>query len=767
MRAAVVHHNAGQLAYASDICRMVLQIEPTQTDALNLSGLIAHQTGDSEQAVNLIRQAIGANKRVPDYHNNLGNILIALGRFAEAEACFREALILAPSAEAHNNLGSAVQRQGRMTDAIGCYRRAVKQKPDSPVMWNNLGFALQSAGEPDEAMRCYRRALEIAPDYCDALLNMGNVLSEKGLHAEGIESYRRLIQIEPGFAIAHNNLGDALKNLGRLAEATECYRRAVKLKPDNLLMWNNLGGVLQVQGATEEAISCYRHALEFAPDNVDAMFNLGNAFCDEYRFDEAITSFESVLQMQPNMAVAHNNLGHALQRQGRLAEALASFEVALTVNPDFGEAWQNYLFSLNYASGRGAQEIFEAHVKFGSRLEEAVAGQNPAHSNERDPGKRLKIGYVSPDFRAHAVAYFIEPVLEQHESKEFEAYCYFNNVASDEVTQRLKALAHHWRDIAGQPDEEVAKLIRRDGIDILVDLAGHTAGNRLGVFTRKPAPVQVTWLGYLSTTGLDSIDYRITDVNADPVGLGERYYTEELVRLPDTFVCYRPAEHSPGMMDALPALKNGYITFASFNNLAKITPEVRALWARVLLAVPGSRLRLKTKGLNDAQMRRRLVEDFARHDVPKDRLQLVAWDSSHTQHLNRYTEVDISLDPFPCNGGTTSFDAMWMGVPVVTLAGNSFISRMGVSMLTSLGLTELVANTPEDYVAIAARLAGDLGRLAVLRAGLRERMANSPLTDAKKFTLNLEKAYRKMWGDWCGQSSPTDRCMLHNHGEYI
>ena len=449
--------------------------------------------------------------------------------------------------------------------------------------------------------------------------------------------------------------------------------------------------------------------------------------------------------------MAHCNLGHALQRQGRLAEALASFKAALTIQPDFGGAWQNYIFCLNYASGYSAQTIFEEHVKFGSRFEEAVAGLKRAHGIERDPGKRLKIGYVSPDFRAHAVAYFIEPVLERHAREGFEIYCYFSSVAADAVTQRLKAKVHHWREISAQPDGEVAELIRRDGIDILVDLAGHTAGNRLGVFAHKPAPVQATWLGYVCTTGLGSIDCRITDVNADPVGLSERYYIEELVRLPDTFVCYRPSDHSPAV-DALPGLKNGQVTFASFNNLAKMTPEVRKLWAQVLLAVPGARLMLKTKGLNDARMRQQLVEDFARHDVPDHRLELVAWDDSYSQHLNRYNEVDIGLDPFPCNGGTTSFDAMWMGVPVVTLAGNSFISRMGVSMLTSLGLTELVAQTPEEYVAIASRLAGDLDRLAALRAGLRERMANSPLTDAKRFTLNLEKAYREMWITWCGGS---------------
>ena len=648
MQAAVAHHNAGQLAYAEDVCRMVLQTEPSHADALNLLGLVSHQTGRSEQAVEFIRQAISAKKKATDYHNNLGNILIALGRLEEAEACFREMLALGPSADAYNNLGSALQRQGRIADAVESYRRAVKLQPASPLMWNNLGFALQSEEALDEAMRCYQRALEITPDYRDALLNLGNVLNEKGRYSEVIALDRRLVQIDPDFAIGHSNLG------------------------------------------------------------------------------------------------------HALQRQGRLAEALASFKAAFTIQPDFIEAWQNYLFALNYAPGYSAQTIFEEHERLSSRLEQTAAGLQLQHSNSRDPGKRLKIGYVSADLRAHAVAYFIEPVLAQHDREQVEVYCYYNRAARDVVTQRLQAQVGHWREISASNDDDVAKLIREDGIDILIDLAGHSAGNRLGVFARKPAPVQATWLGYLSTTGLRSMDYRITDVSADPPGLTERYYTEQLVRLPDSFVCYQPLDHTP-VVDALPALKNGHITFGSFNNLAKMSPEVRALWARVLLAVPGSRLMIKTKGLGDAQLRQQLVEDFARHDVPEDRLELVSWDDAYLQHLNQYNQVDIGLDPFPCNGGTTSFDAMWMGVPVVTLAGDRFISRMGVSMLTSLGLTELIAETPEEYVAIAARLAGDLDRLAALRAGLRERMATSPLTDAKRFTLNLEQAYQEMWAHWCSQ----------------
>jgi len=645
---------------------------------------------------------------------------------------------------------AAQHNAGQLPQAETLCRQVLQTQPNHPDALNLLGLIAFQTGRHDEAVQLIRQAIAAnkrVPDYYN---NLGNILITLGRFAEGEACLREMLALGPS-ADAHNNLGGALQRQGRITEAVECYRRAVKLKPDSPQMWNNLGFALQSEGELDEAMRCYRRALEITPDYRDALLNLGNVLNEKGLYSEVIDLDRRLIKIEPGFTIAHSNLGHALQRQGRLAEALESYKAAFTIQPDFIEAWQNYLFGLNYAPGYSAQEIFEEHVKFGRQLEEAAAGLQLQHGNERDPGKRLKIGYVSADFRNHAVAYFIEPVLAHHEREQIEVYCYYNHPVADEVTQRLKPLAEHWRDIGALGDDEAAQQIREDRIDILVDLAGHSAGNRLGVFARKPAPVQATWLGYLSTTGLRSIDYRITDVSADPAGLSERYYTEELVRLPDTFVCYLPIDHSPAV-GALPAVKNGYITFGSFNNLAKMTPEVRTLWARVLLAVPGSRLLLKTRGLNDAQLRQQLVEDFARHDVPEDRLELVAWDDSYAQHLDRYNQVDIGLDPFPCNGGTTSFDAMWMGVPVVTLAGDRFISRMGVSMLASLGLTELAADTPEDYVAIAARLAGDPDRLAALRAGLRERMANSPLTDARGFTLNLEKAYREMWATWCSQS---------------
>jgi predicted O-linked N-acetylglucosamine transferase (SPINDLY family) len=748
MQTALAQRNAGQLVQAEAACRQVLQIKPEHPDALNLLGLIAYQTGQNEQAVSFIRQAISANKRVADYYQNLVTILMALDRMAEAEDCLREMLIVLPSPDAHNNLGSILQKQGRMVDAIACYRRALELKPDNPTMWNNLGFALQSVGEAEEAIACFRRALKLSPDYCDAMLNLGNALLAKGLYAEAIGLYRRIIQIDPDSAMAQNNCGDALRRANRIADATECYRRAASLKPDDALIWNNLGTALQSQDAMEEAIACYQRALEFAPDYVEALFNLGNAFCDIYRYDDAITTFEKALHAQPKLAIAHNNLGHVLQKKGRLPEALANFKAALSIQPDLGEAWQNYLYCLNYGSEFSVQEIFEEHVKYGNWLEGAVSRPQDQRRKQRNPAKRLKVGYVSPDFRAHAVAYFIEPVLERHERAEIETYCYYNNSVADEVTRRLRSLAHNWRDIGEHSDEAAAELIRRDDIDILVDLAGHSAGNRLGVFARKPAPIQVTYLGYPATSGLRRMDYRLTDHYADRPVDADRYYTERLLRLPDSLWCYRPAANMPEI-SSLPALTSGYVTFGSFNNFGKVDRDTIDLWAKLLRAVPSARLKMLT--VPEGEARQRLIHSFEELGIAARRLQFVGRLPAG-EYFRQILETDIALDPVFVNGGTTTCESIWMGVPVITLVGNRFLSRAGFSILSVTGLAEFAAATADDYIGIAVRLATDLPRLAAIRCGLRERMANSPLADAKRFTFNLERAYREIWVRWCSKS---------------
>ena len=544
-----------------------------------------------------------------------------------------------------------------------------------------------------------------------------------GDHGAAVDSYRETLELEPGDPRIWCNFGAELDAIGQAEEAELAYRRALELDPALAQAWYNLGRLLQLEWQVTESERCYR----VAAAHVDANAN------------------------RPLWLLIHRNWGLLLYNQGRPREAVALYREALAEYPQAADLVSNLLLTMLYDERCTQAESFAEHLAYAQRFEAPLRADWLPHANSREPGKRLKIGYVSPDFRAHSVAFFIEPVLAHHDPEQIDVYCYYSHSILDEVTLRLKSLVQHWRDISAISDDEAAKQIREDGIDILVDLAGHTAEGRLQIFARKPAPVQATWLGYPCTTGLSAMDYRISDAHADPIGMSEPYYSETVYRLPDTFDCYAAPRHAP-QVGALPALAQGGITFGSFNNLAKLSREVRTLWAQVLLSVPGSRLFLKTAALTDAATRQRLTDDFASHGIGGERLIFASRDTTHTEHLNRYNQIDIGLDPFPYNGVTTTFEAMWMGVPVVTLSGNSFYSRMGVSMLTNLRMADLIADTPEDYVKIAARLAGDLGRLKALRAGLRLRLANSLLTDANRFTRNLEKAYREMWANWCGGS---------------
>jgi len=740
LQAAVAHHNAGQLAQAEATYRQVLQIEPAHPDANHNLGILAMQVGQPASALRYLENAWKIAPFNEQFCLALTDCLLTLDRS-------NDALRTINNAAPYQFNSSQAQHLLQLAKSIASGKRP-------PLSVEREVLTLFNAGQHAMLEDRITPLMSQYPNWGTGWQLLGIALASQNRNAE--TAFRRAVELSPDDADAHNNLGKTLQDLGQLESAVASYRRALEIKPDYAEALSNLGNALQKLGQLESAVSSCRRALEIKPDYAEAHFNLGNALQDLVQLESAVASYRRALEIKPDLAEVHNNLGNAFRHLNRLDAAQASYRRALEIKPDFDEAYGNLLLTMQYAEGHTQAESYAEHLAYAQRFEAPLKGNWLPHPNARDPGKRLKIGYVSADFRNHSIAFFIEPVLAHHNREQIEVYCYYNHPVADQVTQRLKPLAEHWRDISALGDDEAAKQIREDRIDILVDLAGHTAEGRLLTFARKPAPVQVNWLGYLCTTGLSAMDYRISDAQADPIGMSERYYSETLYRLPDTFVCYRPPQDAPEV-GSLPAIAQGGITFGSFNSLTKLTPGVRTLWARVLLAVPGSRLLLKTISLADAATRQRLTADFAGQGVGEERLILAPSDATHFDHLNRYNQVDIGLDPFPCNGGTTSFDAMWMGVPVVTLAGDRFISRMGVSMLASLGLTELAADTPEDYMAIAARLAGDPDRLAALRAGLRERMANSPLVDAKRFTLNLEKAYREMWANWCGQSQDEAR----------
>ena len=576
----------------------------------------------------------------------------------------------------------------------------------------------------------------------------GKTLCDRGQVRDGAAHFKQAIALDDEYTDAYNNLGNALSVLGQMGEAIGCYRRALELQPDNATVHNNLGNTLARIGQAEEAVAHYRSALALRPDNAQMHNNLGNTLATLGRAREAIVHYERAIAIRFDYAEVHGNLANALAACGRANEAFERFEQALTLTPDNDATYSNLLLVLNGSTRFDEAAVFAAHRRYAERFETPLMASRPKHTNDRTPDRPLRIGYVSSDLRMHSVAWFIEPVLANHDRERFEVYAYHGHEVEDEVSGRLRSHVTQWRRLVGLSDEEVARGIHEDRIDILVDLNGHTAMNRLLVFARKPAPVQVTWLGYPNTTGLAAMDYRLTDRFADPEGMTERYHTETLLRLPESFSCYRPPDAAPEV-GALPSGEGGSVTFGSLNNRSKIGPEVIALWARVLHGVPGSRLMLKGKGYDDESVQQALRDAFRIHGIDEERLRLHGGYDTHAKHLRRYREIDIALDPFPYNGTTTTCDALWMGVPVVTLAGTTHVARVGVSLLNHLGLTEWIANSAQEYVEIAARWAADVQRLATLRRELRGRMARSPLTDAPTFTRHLESAYRFMWQHWC------------------
>lgn len=577
--------------------------------------------------------------------------------------------------------------------------------------------------------------------------NRGDEYFKEGKFEEAEGCYRQAIAIHPDYAEACNMLGNALNGLGKTAEAAACYQKAIALKPDYAGALNNLGNMLYDQGNLDESIACFQKALVLMPDDAGMHSNMGNAFKAQGKLDAAVGCYREAVALQPDYTDAHSNLGVVLKDQGKLDEAVDSYRHALSLNPGDADVHSNLLITMQYSATLTPSEIFDEHLRFAEQFEAPLKPHWQMHANAPDPQKRLKLGYVSPDFRGHSVAYFIEPVLDNHDKSQVEVFCYYNHFAHDRFTDRIKSKADHWAPCMGLSDLQLAERIRADGIDILVDLAGHSAHNRLLTFARKPAPVQVAYIGYPATTGMSAIDYRITDGHTDPAGMTEPFNIEQLWRLPEIYCCYQAHEDSPEAINHPPMEDNGYVTFGCFNNFAKVTDRVITTWARLLEKVPSSRLMLKVKGIDSTDFRSEVENRFARLGIPGTSLILVGQQRENPFAL--YNRVDVALDPFPYNGCTTSLDSLWMGVPFITLAGNSSLSRVGVSILTNAGLPELIADTEGGYAGIAAALALDMQKLKTLRAGLRDRIKQSPLMDGPRLTRYLEQAYREMWKRWC------------------
>jgi predicted O-linked N-acetylglucosamine transferase (SPINDLY family) len=572
--------------------------------------------------------------------------------------------------------------------------------------------------------------------------------------------YRQILAIDPNHVDALNLLGALSGQLGRQETALELIGRAIKLKPDLMIAHSNLGNILRDLGRFEEAVAAIQEAIRLQSDYAVAHNNLGLVLKKMERLDEAIASYREAIRLQPDLAEAYSNLGTAILGRGEFDEAVALHREAIRLKPDYTAFNSDLVHALNYHPNFDARMIYEEHRLWGERHAEPLRKSVPPLINSRDPDRNLRIGYVSADFRQHSVGHFFISLLEHHNRGPFEIFCFANMQSLDAMSERMKRSCDVWRNIFGVSDEDVAQMVRADGIDILVDLSGHSAGNRLGVFGRKPAPIQVTYLGYANTTGMKAIDYRFTDALADPPGMTDHLNAETLWRLPACAWCFQPPESAPVVQPR----RDGPITFGCFNAFLKVNPKIMAVWAELLKRLPGSHLLLKSTGTGDTVSRQRITSQFAEYGVPGEQIEIFGWAKNSRQHLEYYHQVDIALDPFPYHGTTTTCEALWMGVPVVTMAGQTHVSRVGVSLLSNVGLAELIARSAEEYVSIAADLAGDLPRLAELRRTLRSRMQASPLMDFSGFAHNVEAAYRQMWRNWCGEHG-SDRPTLQQQFE--
>jgi protein O-GlcNAc transferase len=684
----------------------------------------------------------------PDDALNLAIDHHRAGRVLEAEKLYRQVLAQAPDdPDALNLLGVACHQQGRREEALRLLARAIQVNPNLATAHANLATTLREHGRMREAVDAYRRSAALAPDVALTHLGLGEALENLGQLEEAVLAYRRAAQLDPGLFDAHFDVGRALHRLERFAEAVAAFEVCVQLAPNDARGFANLGDSCVASGDLDRAIAARRRVVQLWPNDAISFGVLGSVLGNVGRLDEAIAVNRRAVQLDPRYKEAHANLGTALMRQGRIAEAIEAIRHSLELPPAVPAADSNLLLVLHYDHTMTPEALFAEHLRFAERYGKPEAGAT-IHVNDRSPDRPLRVGYVSPDFRDHSVTHFIEPLLTHHDRRQVEVFCYAHEYSPDEITERLRKLNLTWRQIQKLSDNQAAQLVRDDRVDILVDLAGHTAHNRLLVLTRRPAPVQVTYLGYPDTTGLCEVDYRLTDAFADPPGRADALHAERLVRLPRTAWCFQPQPDAPPVNE-LPARSSGWVTFASFNAAMKISPPTIELWAALVKRVPNARLLIKAVAFLDDSTMYRLGEQFAAQGLNREQIILNRPHLEKAEHYAMYQAVDIALDPPTYNGTTTTCEALWMGVPVVTIAGDRHATRVGVSLLNSVGLPELVASSPEEFLDVAASLAGDLDRLAALRQGLRERMRNSPLMDAAGFARDVEHAYRAMWKRWC------------------
>jgi predicted O-linked N-acetylglucosamine transferase (SPINDLY family) len=874
------HFHAGRLTAAEDLCRKVLSDGPARADALQLAGLIADRAGRHDAAWEFLRRAVALAPDDPALQADLGRIYRQSGKVDDAVEAFGEALRLAPrefdvlcdlagalsdqgefaaAAEACRaalevrpeaidiriRLGELLLGAGRPTEAAIAFEHAVAARPDDPAIHVKLGSALQLAGRHGEAIDAFRAAAALDPHGPEPMDRLGAALHRAGRPDEATACFEQAIARRPAYVPAHVHLGDCLLEMGLPDPALDAYRRALALRPADSAIAAQLAAALPDESLLEEAIAECRAATARRPGDAQAFCNLGVAYYRRRNLDAALRAYRQALGLNPAHAAATNNLGLTLKDAGQIDEAIGCLRKVVELNPRRSECHSNLLYLLHFDPDCDAAALQREHAVWRQRHADSLKDCLRVHDNDPSPERRLRIGYVSPNFRQHSVGRFLTALFDNHDHERFEIVAYSSVRRPDAITARLRRRCDRWVDATRLSDEALAEQVRVDRIDVLVDLTMHMADSRLLTFARKPAPVQVTYLAYCSLTGLDTIDYRLTDLYLDPqpdvlprpglprrtgdgvtlfpggppfspspgtpgegwgeglafgseektltpspparsrsTGRGSEFFgsqnraphpaaevvgatrtpsqnpppaeywergpeairdSEEPLPLPRSYWCYDPGIATPDV-NPLPALSRGYVSFASLNNFCKASPAALELWARILRAVPSARLLLHAW---PGDHRERVRGLFASEGVDAGRLRFFDM-LSLPQYFALHHAIDVALDPFPYPGGTTTCDALWMGVPTVSLVGRSPFMRSGLSILSNAALPELAVDSPGRYLETTMALAGDLPRLAQLRSTMRDRLRESPLMDGARFARDVEAAYRSIWRRWCG-----------------
>jgi predicted O-linked N-acetylglucosamine transferase (SPINDLY family) len=737
---------AGRNTDAEARAREMTRTWPRQPVAWQVLAMTLGAQGRYSEAVPVLRSML---ELWPEDHEtwvNLGNSLRKVKQPEEAARSYARAVTLgANSVSLRSALGDLLIESGNHAAAEPHYREALALDGNSFAARGGLGNALLGLGRAAEAEACMRQAIALRPAAYQGYMGLASVLRIQGRLTEAEEAGRRALALQGNSPETHTCLGAILHDLGRYEEAIKCYRSALEINGAFAPAHNNLGSALVARGSTSEAVASFRRAIELGPQNSDSHNNLGKALLVLGLPEEAAISCRRALEIRPGFANAHANLGTILFHLGDHPGAQASLRRAIEIDPDLHTARSNLLFILSHEERMDAKTLFAEHRTFGKRVEAQLGNALPHHTNSRDPNRALRIGFVSGDFRSHAVAYFIEPLLEELAGIEGLAlHAYSNHPAHDDVTKRLQSLCVGWHPVNGIPDATLEARIRADEIDILVDLSGHTGESRLLTFARKPAPVQVTCIGYPGTSGLAAMDYYLADKHFLPLEPFASQFTEKIVHLP-TYAPFRPLASAPAV-NRLPALANGHLTFASFNRQNKVTPLVIQHWSALLRAVPDSRMlvgalfsKSSVKPLRDA---------FGREGISPDRLAFRTL-CGLQDYLELHHQVDVCLDTLAYTGGTTILHALWMGVPTLTVAGDLPPRRLGAVITRHAGLEAFVARNPADFVTKGKRLASDFKRLARVREELRDRFAGSPMGNPKAVAVGFERAFRTMWQRWC------------------